>query len=286
MRHLKAFHIFHIAAESASYSQAADKLHITHGAVSKQIKTLEEHLSQALFYKHGRHMRLTPAGELLKQHTSIAFDALRVGIHKIQKNSKPYLEVSCEPTLTMRWLMPRLADFYLSSGIDIRFSTAGGPINLEERGLSMAIRRDDFKIPDEYHQIKLVEEWIGPVCSPEYWSQINKDHDKVTLIHSKTRPNAWLDWMSQNQTLINQDNPSQTYDHFYFCIQAAIDGLGAVIGSYPLIEDDLKNGRLVAPFGFQKSGHHYSILCTDNEMNEQELKFRKWLQQTLSTSTP
>lgn len=48
--------------------------------------------------------------------------------------------------------------FYLNSGIDIRLSTAGGPINLEERGLSMAIRRDDFKIPDEYHQIKLVEE--------------------------------------------------------------------------------------------------------------------------------
>lgn len=92
--------------------------------------------------------------------------------------------------------------------------------------------------------------------------------------------------MSQNQTLINQDNPSQTYDHFYFCIQAAIDGLGSVIGSYPLIEDDLKNGRLVAPFGFQKSGHNYITLYADNELNEQELKFNHWLKQELSSSIP
>ncbi len=59
MRHLKAFHIFHIAASSSSYSEAAEKRCITHGAVSKQIKVLESYLSQPLFYRQGRHVHLT-----------------------------------------------------------------------------------------------------------------------------------------------------------------------------------------------------------------------------------
>ena len=67
MRHLKAFHVFHVAASSASFTQAASKLNITHGAVSKQIKVLESYLSQPLFYKQGRKVYLTQEGELLKK---------------------------------------------------------------------------------------------------------------------------------------------------------------------------------------------------------------------------
>ena len=172
MRHLKAFYVFHIAAESDGYSDAADKLHITHGAVSKQIKLLEEHLSQSLFYKKSRSMHLTAMGEILKQHTDVAFAALDKGINKLKEETGNYLEVSCEPTLTMRWLMPRLANFYEDTGIDVRLSTAGGAINLDNSGLSMAIRRDDFDIPVHYSVEHLVEEWVGPVVSPSYWDSI------------------------------------------------------------------------------------------------------------------
>lgn len=103
MRHLKAFYVFHITAESSSYSQAAEKLHITHGAVSKQIKLLENHLSQILFYKQGRGMCLTQEGELLKRYTDIAFNTLDSGVKQLTREGHHYLEVSCEPTLTMRW---------------------------------------------------------------------------------------------------------------------------------------------------------------------------------------
>ena len=286
MRHLKAFHVFHIAAESASYSEAADKLHITHGAVSKQIKLLESYLSQPLFYQKGRSMQLTLEGETLKQYTNLAFDALSAGVDKLNSLQSNYLEVSCEPTLTMRWLMPRLSDYYNLSGVDVRLSTAGGPITLRESGLSMAIRRDDFDIPAHYEVHRLVEEWVGPVFSPEYWRRVQHDHSLITFLHSKTRPCAWNDWATRSNQDIHLNPSHQSFDHFYFCIQAAIDGLGAAMGSFPLIADDLKSGRLIAPFGFSLSGHHYVSLWHAKKQGTKEEQFHQWLENHLSKYVP
>ncbi|WP_070962563.1 LysR family transcriptional regulator [Vibrio sonorensis] len=286
MRHLKAFHVFHIAAESSSYSEAADKLHITHGAVSKQIKLLETHLSKALFYKNGRGMSLTQEGELLKQYTNVAFDALDTGINKIKETTGNNIEVSCEPTLTMRWLMPRLSNFYQSSGVDIRLSTAGGPVALGEAGLSMAIRRDDFDIPSDYVKHKLVEEWVGPVMSAQYWNSTQNNHLDITLLHSKTRPHAWKNWATASGHDFYHNKSSQSFDHFYFCLQAAADGLGAAIGSFPLVADDLQNGRLIAPFGFIPSGFNYVLLRQSQDLKTKEEQFQQWLEEELSKSTP
>ncbi|MDW6093374.1 LysR family transcriptional regulator [Vibrio rhizosphaerae] len=286
MRHLKAFHVFHIAAESASFTETADKLHITHGAVSKQIKLLEVHLAQPLFYKQGRGLKLTPEGELLKQYTNVAFDALDTAVHKLKSATVDYLEVSCEPTLTMRWLMPRLADYYQTSGVDIRLSTAGGPVTLGEAGLSMAIRRDDFDLPSNYEVHPLVEEWVGPVLSPEYWHQVQHDYSTIVLLHSETRRRAWEDWSSLSNHDLHRNRASQSFDHFYFCLQAAVDGLGAAIGSYPLVADDLAKGRLVAPFGFMLSGYRYVLLRQSQAPGAQEQQFQQWLEAQFATCVP
>ncbi|MEL4293502.1 LysR family transcriptional regulator [Shewanella xiamenensis] len=285
MRHLKAFYVFHITAESSSYSKAAERLHITHGAVSKQIKLLESHLSQLLFYKQGRGMCLTQEGELLKLYTDIAFNALDNGVKKLTRESNKHLEVSCEPTLTMRWLMPRLASFFQLTGIDVRLSTAGGPVDFDETGLSLAIRRDDFDISPEYTTHNLVNEWVGPVFSPEYWNKAQHNLDDIVLLHSETRPSAWSDWSSRSTHTFNI-NKSKSFEHFYFCLQAAVDGLGAAIGSYPLIIDDLKNGRLVAPFGFTQSGHRYVLLSHTERLGSNELEFLNWLEKTMSLCQP
>lgn len=285
MRHLKAFHVFHVAAESDNYSQAADKLHITHGAVSKQIKSLESHLAQRLFYKHGRSMRLTAEGKLLKQYTDMAFSALNAGVNKLARDSHRSLEISCEPTLTMRWLMPRLSDFYQHSGIDVRLSTAGGPVILEQSGLSLAIRRNDFVINPDYTEHDLVAEWVGPVFSPQYWSKVQHALDYIVLLHSETRPAAWQEWLSQS-TLRMDLSQSKSFGHFYFCLQAATDGLGAAIGSYPLVADDLKSGRLIAPFGFVPSGYRYILLSYSALLTQNEQQFLQWLHKKMATCQP
>lgn len=286
MRHLKAFHVFHVAAESVSYSEAAERLHITHGAVSKQIKLLESHLSQSLFYKQGRNMKLTQEGKLLKQYTTVAFSTLEAGVSKLTRGTTRHLEVSCEPTLTMRWLMPRLSQFYQLSGIDVRLSTAGGPIDLDAQGLSLAIRRDDFVIHSDHTVYHLVPEWVGPVFSPEYWHKVQYDLEDAVLLHSETRPDAWANWLSATNRKITSSREDKVFGHFYFCLQAVIDGLGAAIGSYPLVADDLKEGRLVAPFGFVPSGHNYVLLSSSESLLADESEFLQWLVKRLSVCQP
>ncbi|OLQ70146.1 LysR family transcriptional regulator [Photobacterium proteolyticum] len=288
MRHLKAFHVFHVAASSSSYSEAADKLCITHGAVSKQIKVLESYLSQHLFYKKGRHVYLTQEGEVLKEYTTQAFDALDEGIDKLTLVRNKCLEVSCEPTLTMRWLMPRLSDFYSQvPNADVRLSTAGGPVTLGVNALSLAIRRDDFELLHDYKRTKLVDEWVGPVFAPGYWQQVKGDLSKVRLLHSETRPQAWASWCQSAGKMGLLDNSSQSFAHFYFCFQAAVDGLGAALGSYPLVVDDLKRGNLIAPFGFLLSGHSYMLLSQEKTSDDQlEQRFIHWLQDNLQRCVP
>jgi len=306
MRHLKAFHVFHVAATLESYSKAADKLYITHGAVSKQIKTLETHLAVNLFYREGRNVKLTPAGKLLSGYTEQAFNALEAGVQHVTQATHKHLEVSCEPTLTMRWLMPRLSDFYQDNvDADVRLSTAGGPVILGSNGLSLAIRRDDFPLLHDYQQTPLVEEWVGPVFSPEYWQQVQNDAGKIKLLHSQTRPQAWDNWLQDSpiQCLKVQNlkvQSEQTFAHFYFCLQAVVDNLGAAIGSYPLVMDDLQRGNLVAPFGFTRSGHNYvllsqadtllaqgsTLLGKDSEPDALQQSFVDWLQLNLAACVP
>jgi len=288
MRHLKAFHVFHITASSSSFSDAAKKLCITHGAVSKQIKILESYLSKSLYYREGRNVRLTHEGELLKFYTEQAFQALETGVDKISQVSNQCLEVSCEPTLTMRWLMPRLSDFYANNiNADVKLSTAGGAVNLGVSGLSLAIRRDDFELIPDYKKTSLVDEWVGPVFSPEYWSQVKDDLSQVKLLNSQTRPKAWANWANRSGNRFLSDNLSQTFAHFYFCYQAATDGLGAAVGSYPLVVDDINRGNLVAPFGFVLSGHRYILLSQKEQLNDElALNFIRWLQKEISQCIP
>lgn len=259
MKNLKAFYVFDVTASVESISKAANSLHITHGAVSKQIKLLERELGTTLFIRQGRGIKLTASGVLLKDYTSAAFDELTKGVETLSGITDNTISVSCEPTLTMRWLMPRMAIFYKNHpNTDIKLSTAGGNINLRANHHNIAIRRDDFEVASQYATELLVEEWVGPVFSPDYWQQIQHNLNNVKLIHSETRPNAWQHWLTHSDNATQFKGCSHvSFAHFYFCYQAALDGLGAAIGSHPLIIDDLNNGKLVAPFGFVQSGHNY-----------------------------
>ncbi|AQS36441.1 transcriptional regulator [Shewanella psychrophila] len=291
MRHLKAFHIFHVAASSLSYSEAAEKLCITHGAVSKQIKILEAYLGQKLYYRQGRHVRLTQEGETLKGYTEQAFLALAAGVEKLSHMQQTCLEISCEPTLTMRWLMPRLSDYYLDHpNADVRLSTAGGPVQLGTNGISLAIRRDDFPSADTHQITELVDEWVGPVCSAQYWQQIKDDLNQIKMLHSQTRPEAWNDWNRYagiNSLPKLATLSQQSFAHFYFCLQAAADGLGIAMGSYPLVADDISRGKLIAPFGFSKSGKRYILLRQElNNDDPLESSFIDWLQTHLALCVP
>lgn len=279
---LGALTAFEAAARHQSFSRAAEELHLTHGAISRAVSQIEERIGVNLFIRRNRRVYLNAAGQRLLKTATETLDALSNTVEEIYRHdsASPFLVVSCEPSVAMRWLMPRLGDFHEKNpNLNIDLRMAGGPIDLLSQGCDVAIRRTDFGVNEDYHITHLCEEFSGPVCTLDYWdNSIKEDLSKGVWLHSRTRPNAWGDWIATSD--IEKVNPKseQYFDHFFYALQAAQDRLGVAIGSLPLVLDDLTTRRLVAPFGMQPTGYHYAIITLDDPNQDPRIKvFRDWL---------
>lgn len=255
---------FEAAARLGSFSRAAEELHLTHGAISRAVRSLEDALGVALFERRNQRVHLTAAGTRLRDAAASAFDGLAAAVHELRSASRsPVLVLSCEPTLLMRWLIPRLPSFHaLHPRIALRLVAGGGPVGFGE--VDLAIWRDDFERDSRVHAQFLFEERIGPVCSPRLRAQVVSGAGprlrlRATRLHSATRPGAWSDWArASGRGLV--DAPSQGFEHFYFSLQAASAGVGVAIGPWQLVRDEIDAGLLEAPFGFLADGSAYHLL--------------------------
>lgn len=279
---LPALSYFRVAAELESFSKAADTLNVTHGAISRAVRLLEDDLETSLFERRNRAVFLTDAGRRLALVVSKGLGDIEAEVRRIKEDSaKATLTVSCEPTLMMRWLIPRLQEFQeMHPEADIRLLAGGGPVTLGT-GIDLAIRRNDFDWPDTYHARLLFKEKIGPICRPEKSSAyFCGEHLNGTakLLHTRTRPNAWVTWSDLSGMAL----PSRShldFEHFYFSIQAALAGLGVAIGPWHLVQDDIRSGLLTAPNGFIEDGSGYMLLSARKPQNGTlEDAFGAWLQ--------
>lgn len=264
---LNALHVFDVAANELSFARAADRLFVTHGAVSRQIRTLEDALGLPLFIRRNRAVFLTPAGERLHATTRQMFEQLASTVASLQPSTPSRtLVVSCEPTLAMRWLIPRLGAFAQAHpDIALHLHSAGGPLDLANAGVDVAIRRNDFFWGHTLIAEPLADEWIGPVGLPATF-----DSPHLSPLHTRTRPHAWHDWQraARHASIavtprLDASATTPPFEHFYLSLQAAGAGLGAAIGSVYMVSDELNAGRLVAPFGFVRDGSAYVALARE-----------------------
>jgi LysR family transcriptional regulator, glycine cleavage system transcriptional activator len=259
---LNALRCFEAAGRLRSFARAAEELHVTAGAVSRQIRQLEDDLGVALFERRNRRVRLTAAGQTLHKATEDALNSVREAVASVRSADAPGLLVlSCEPTLTQRWLIPRLPRLKARCPrLLVHVLAAGGPVRFERDRVDVAIRRDDFEWPSDTYADPIIDEYVGPVCSPALAR--NRPPQAILAlptIHSATRPDAWQRWLADSGRPASAHG-GQTFEHFFLSIEAAVAALGVAIGPYPLVADDLAAGRLVAPFGFRRSGHRYMLL--------------------------
>lgn len=284
---LGALTAFEAAARHQSFSRAAQELHLTHGAISRAVAQVEERIGVDLFVRRNRRVYLTAAGQRLLQTTTESLDALSYTVEEIHRHdgASPFLAVSCEPSLAMRWLMPRLGEFRtLCPELNVDLRMAGGPIDLLSENCDIAIRRMDFGAHEDYQITTLCSELAGPVCTKDYWEKhISQDLNKANWLHSRTRPNAWGDW--RNAYGIEKIIPKseQHFDHFFYTLQAAQNQLGIAIGSIPLVSDDLKAQRLISPLGMQSSGHDYVLLTLEEpNLDPRIAVFTNWLMEQIT----
>ncbi|MFI6873497.1 LysR substrate-binding domain-containing protein [Streptomyces sp. NPDC050400] len=272
---------FEATVRHGSMTAAARELHVTHGAVSRQVRGLERALGVELFERGQRALVPTPAARRLAATVRDALDGIETAAREIARRPPTGpLTLSCEPTLLMRWLIPRLPDLAeRAPDVTLHLVAAGGPVHFDRDGIDLAIRRDDFPFPADTHATRLFAEHVGPVHRPDAPAA-------GTVLHTATRPDAWDDWRRRT----GEPYPAaseQTLEHFSLTLQAAASGVGTAIGPYALVHDDLARGALTAPYGFVPDGTAYHLLGRRPvESDPRTAALRDWLRSLAAEPGP
>lgn len=287
---LNALRAFEAAARLGSFKEAAAELSVTHGAVSRHIRLLEDWLGPPpLFQRLNRRVVLTPTGAALLAETAPALDRLAAAgdRHRARGGRVPaaVLRVNALATFSLRWLLPRLAQFReRHPEIEVRLSTSNEPVDALNETCDLIIRGG----PDTFYGYTchpFLTEHRLPVCSPALLRQTPLDDvadlRRHTLVHASTLPRAWPDWLAAAGVPDLAPRASLTLDHFYLTLQAALDGLGVALGPTALITDDLAAGRLVTPFPgimLPTRGYHAYVPAARSR-DRATTAFRDWLEE-------
>ena len=287
---LNALRAFEATARLNSVSQAAEQLNVTHGAVSRQLKVLEEHLGVSLFVKEGRGLRLTEAGIRLRDSSSEAFDRLRnvcAEITQTQDNA-PFV-LGCSGSLLARWFIPRLGR--LNADLpDLRLHLSAGEGDLDPRrpGLDALLVFAEPPWPADMQVYELASERIGPVLSPRYarCAQLSQAPASALvsepLLHTTSRPQAWPSWAQQNAIKPTDLNYGQGFEHLYYLLEAAVAGLGVAIAPEPLVAEDVRAGRLTAPWGFNETPAQLALWLPKRAADGRARQLAQWLKAELA----
>ncbi|WP_213301646.1 transcriptional regulator GcvA [Paraburkholderia sacchari] len=246
-----ALRAFEAAARHNSFTAAAAELHVTHGAISRQVAALEAWVGVQVFHRHGKRVALTEDGRRYLGAVQGAFESIARATAELRDTGVVHvLRVNALPTFAMKWLLPRLSQFQrLAPNVELRLATSNVPVETLD-AFDVAVRRGPANWPDCASGYFLDETEL-PVCSPALLKRspihCADDLARHVLLHSDTRPDAWRTWLAAAGVKA-KCRKKQSFDHFYLALQAAEDGLGVALGPLPLLDDELASGRLVAPF--------------------------------------
>ena len=168
IRHLRALQAFDIAATTSNLSKAAEFLGVTHGAVSRQIKQLEQYLGRSLFYRRQNGVEKTSAGNQLHLATRQAFTALETGFNNIaQSADQPSVTISLSMSLAIKWLVPRLPEFRKQfPAVAVYLDTNDDVVDLKSSPVDIALRFGDPDRGDLHYEL-LTREELVVVASPK-----------------------------------------------------------------------------------------------------------------------
>ncbi|AWN47573.1 transcriptional regulator [Methylobacterium terrae] len=250
---------FETVARLGSMRAAAGELSLTHGAVSRRVAKLAVDLGLRLFEPAGRGLRLTRDGAVLSEAAkkALALIADTLSAIRAAAGSGPIV-LSCERSLAMRWLIPRLSAFQdRHPEIEIHLSTGGGSLDFTRERVTLAIRRLDFALDPAWTVRELMAERVGPVMVPGLRERFARG-DYVAL-GSRTRPNAWTAWHGAHPH-VPRPRSLRLLDHHFLMTEAALGGLGVALAPEVIASHDVALGRLVAPCGFTPDGTSYGLI--------------------------
>jgi len=285
---LNPLHVFESVARHGSLTGAAAELCVTHSAVSRQITTLERYLGANLFDRGPRGVTLTLVGATYFKRIGPAFSAIATATEAIvgRRDDEP-LRLSVYTTFAARWLMQRLHRFEAAyPAISVELGTTVARIDFSKVEADAAIQFGNDDWPGVEAE-RLFDDVIEPVCSPilvrngPVLDSID-DLAQHRLLQSRYRRHDWFDWLravgrSDLEGLVRRQRGG--FQNSLLAYQAAIEGMGIVMGQLHLLEHDLAAGTLVRPFDrpVVRSLAYYLLIPDNRRHSRKVAAFRSWL---------
>jgi LysR family transcriptional regulator, glycine cleavage system transcriptional activator len=279
---LNALRAFEASARHLSFTLAADELAVTQGAVSRHVKTLEEHFDVALFVRGHRSLTLTEEGERLLPAITDAFARIARAADEVKSVAQD-LRIKVSPTFAIRWLIRRLPRFEnRRPDIHLRMTTAWHHVDFEREDFDAAIF-SAAQPPDHLHITLISRERLAPVCAPALLQgskplRAPADLASHRLLHPSIDGADWRVWLATAGLDSINARDGQFFDTMDLALQAAEAGIGIAIADVMLIQSDLRAGRLVVPFPIFASGGAVWLVCPKPLARHPRIAaFREWL---------
>ena len=280
---LNGLKAFEAAARSESFTRAAKELNVTQGAVSHQVKALEDTLGLKLFRRERQRLILTESGRDYWTVVRDALDQIHVGTERLlQRQGSGVLTVSTSPDFAAKWLVNRLSHFAEKyPEVDLRVSATTHYVDFVRDDVDIAIRHGDGNWPGLDVQ-RLYSERLFPVCSPKLVAGRNRitkaaDLLKFPLLRLEDAKN-WTR-LFEAAGVKATVRPGPVLNRASMLIDAAIDGQGIALARTALAAWDLINGRLVRPIDVSlRMANTYWIVCPKAASSVPKIAmFRNWL---------
>ena len=276
---LNGLRAFEAMGRTGSATLAAAELHVTHSAVSRQVKALEAALGVRLFEGPKHRLTLTKHGQALLAGLTESFDGLTAAVRRVR--DPDVVRLAVHPSLAVKWLVPRLTDFEARHpGVTLLLSELELTA-LRQRGADLALRFIDADQSDEPGVECLAQNRIGLVCAPDWVARLAI----APRLTTRTREQAWAQW----EALGNHAVPggrNRTLAHLHMVADAAVAGLGAAILPLAIVEDDIRTAKLVAPFGFVPDGGVVAVIRQPGEITRSERIVLRWLRDQAARRGP
>lgn len=284
MPSLQTLRAFEAAGRLNSYSRAAEELALTHGAVSHRIRELEERLGVKLFRREGNIMRLTEDGHRLhaqvRQGLSILEQAFAPPRARAPKAARPIV-VSAVPSLAAAWLSARLGEYRAEApDVDIELRVTDRLSDFKKEGVDLGVRlgRGGW---DNMQSVKLFDEALTPVCTPAYRDRIGL-REPADLSRGAFLRNAWTPWARWFRAAgLDWPEPARgpVFDDSGLLLRAALQGDGVALGRHWLAIDEVRAGRLCAPFSvsLRDDFSYWLVWVAGRNLSPETARFRDWL---------
>jgi LysR family glycine cleavage system transcriptional activator len=281
---IAALRTFEAASRHMSFTKAAEELHVTQSAVSRQVAQTEEYLGLLLFQRVRKRLVLTEAGQQYAGAVRKALEQMQAATVALRGHKGGgTLNIATGAAFATRWLIPRLARFNQSRpDIVVTLSTRDIPFDLEREGFDAAFHFGSSDWPG------VVAEPLGGgvsvVCSPEYLAgrhplRTAGDLRHHVLLQHTRRPDQWRHWFEAAGVTGVDPWVGPRFEHYYMVTQAVLAHLGFGLVPTLLVQDDLVSGRLVDPLNLHFAGTDtYCLVYPPAKKNDARLEqFRRWL---------